>query len=103
MAHRASGETVILLRARSPAALAGVQPGDLNFGAHALHHVGEFDLEIVTQIFAALGTRAPPTSTTEHVAKAEQIAQNIAEIGEGGRVNSSSPLHTLMAIAVVRR
>ena len=67
--------------------------------------VFEFDFEVVAQVFAALSTvagRAATPAAAEEVAKAKQITEVVAEIGEGTRIEARSTRHTLVAIAVVR-
>ena len=77
----------------------------LDLGGQPEYRVLEIDLEVVAQILAALWSVAPagPASRSEQVAKAEELAQDIAEIGELIRIEpaASGPLHRLMPEAVV--
>ncbi len=64
------------------------------------------DSEIVAEIFAALGLAAAARSgagAAEQIAQTEQVAQNIAEIGEGGGIEAlaAHALQSAVAIAVI--
>ena len=88
------------------AALARLGAGHLNFGGEAEHSFFEGDLEIVADVFAALGAGAAPAAASEQIAETEEIAQNIAEIGEGVGVElraTGGALQAGVAKAVVGR
>ena len=60
MAHRAGDDAVFGFGAIAIATAALLEPGNLDVGGHAVHGVFEIDLEIVANVFAALGPIAPP-------------------------------------------
>src|ERR1019366_2067017 len=89
------------------AALAALHARHLDFSAHAEHGVLEAEFQIVAHILAALraGAFAPPAAgIAEEVAEAEEIAQDIAEIGKGFGIvtgGTAGALHARMAEAIV--
>ena len=105
VAHGASDDAVVLFGAGALAAGAQIQARNLNIHAHALHDIFEIDFDIVAEIFAALGlTAGAALAASEQIAHAEQVAQDVAEIGEGGGIESligAHALHSLVAIAVI--
>ena len=91
---------------RPLAARAQIHARHLNLHAQPANGVFERHFQVIAKIFAALraiASAAAPSSTAKQVAKAEQIAENIAEIGEGGRIEAlrSHTLQPLVAIAVI--
>src|ERR1019366_8398382 len=81
------------------AALAALHAGHLDIAAHAEHGILEAELQIVAYVFAALRAGAfASAGIAEEVAEAEEIAQDVAEIGEGfGVGRSAGALHAGMA------
>src|SRR6185437_5650452 len=65
----------------------------------------KLDLEIVPDIFAALRpVAAPPAASAEQIAEAEEVPQNVAEVGEGFRVESAAcSLQARVSVPVERR
>ena len=99
--HRRAGSG---LGATAFAVPAGFQPRRLNLGRQPEYGVFEVDLQVVTQILAALRTVAPPSPrlSAKQVAEAEELAQDVAEIGELiGIESAAGSLHCLMPKAVV--
>src|SRR5260370_30232269 len=68
MTNGAGDQPIVLLRAGSLAAAAGVHARNLDIDAEAAYGVLEVDLEIVAQVFTALGAiAAAPATTAEQV------------------------------------
>ena len=106
VAGGAGGRAAARLAAAALAALAALHARHLDLGAHAEHRVFEADLQVVADVFAALRARAPapPPPPAEQVAEAEEIAQDVAEIGERFGVEAAGrrrALHARVAEAVV--
>ena len=62
---------------------------NLDLGRLAERGVLEAQFEVVAQIGAALNPAAAARSAAEEIAKAEDIAQNIAEIGEHAGIETT--------------
>src|SRR5205085_9628186 len=76
-----------------------------DLGLDALRRLFERDLDVVTQVGAALRP-APLTAPAEHVAEAEQVAQDVFESGEAlaeARARARRRADAGVAIAVVAR
>ena len=106
VAHRASDQAVALFGARSLASRALIEPWDLDLDAQPAQRILERDFEVVAQIFASMSARAAasPATSAEQIAEAKQVAQNIAEVGERGRIEAlvgAESLESLMAVAIV--
>jgi hypothetical protein len=73
------------------APLAGFHARNLDFGRQAENGLLERDFQVVTDVFPTLSPVAAPAapSSTEKIAEAKQIAQDVAEIGERLRIESS--------------
>ena len=69
---------------------AGFLARNLDLGRHSAHGIFEGQFEIVAQVVAAAAARVAParSATAEQVAEAEEVAQNVAEIGERIRVEA---------------
>ena len=92
VASGASGRTAARFRARALAAIAGFHARHLDIGGEPHDRLLETDFQIVAYVFAALRASAPPAAATaaaEQIAEAEEIAQDVAEIGEGFGVEST--------------
>src|ERR1017187_8814992 len=88
------------------AALAALHARHLDFRAHAEHGVLKAQFQIVAHVLAALRARALASAAgiAEKVAEAEEIAQDVAEIGEGFRIvagRAAGALHAGMAETIV--
>ncbi len=108
VAHGARHQAIYLFRATALAARADIHARHLNLHAQPANGVFERHLQVVPQILATLrpvasSARATPSRAAKQVPKPEQIAQNIAEIGERGWIEAlrSHALQPLMAIAVI--
>ena len=76
--------------AASLAVVAGFQAADLHLPGHAEDRFFEFQREVLAHVGAALRLRTPALSLAKHVAKPEQVAEDILEIVEDGGVESAA-------------
>src|SRR6516165_5725539 len=85
MARRAVAGPATWLAAGTFAAFASLHARHLDLGAHAEHGVLETKFQIVANVFAALRAAALASAAgiSKKVAETEEIAQDVAEIGEG--------------------
>src|SRR5579883_1550347 len=99
----AGGGAAAGLRARAVAAVASLHARHLDIGIHAENGFVEGDFEIVADVLAALRAGTPAPGASEEIAEAKEIAENVAEIGEGVRVEAGLPaaLQSGVAVAVV--
>src|SRR5208283_3746590 len=105
VAGGAGGRPAAGLRARSMAPAAGLHPRHLDIGAHAEQRLFERNFQIVAHVLAALRARPPAASArAKHVAEAEEVAQDVAEIGKrvGIETAAARALHAGVAVTVVR-
>ena len=77
----------------------------LDVGAHAEQRFLERYFQIVAHVFAALRARPPASARAKKVAETEEIAQDVAEIGELAGIETSArrALQTGVAVAVIGR
>ncbi len=102
VAHRTSHDAVVLFGAGSLAAGAEIEARHLNVHAHALHDIFQIELDVVAEIFAALSLRpGAALAASEQIAHAEQVAQDIAEIGEGVRIETLACAHALQSLVAI--
>src|ERR1051325_6088153 len=98
-AHGTRDQAIFGFGAFASAAPALFKTRYLNIGGKAAHRVFEPDLEIVTDVLAALRAMAPlARSASENVTKTKNIAEDIAQIGETVKARAGN---TLVAEAVV--
>ena len=104
MAHGTRGEPVVLFGSGAGAGFAGIRARHLQVGREAPQHVLKTDFEIITKVLPALyaAAPAPAAATTKQVAEPEEIAENIAEIREGVRIDAArGALQSLKTVAIV--
>src|SRR5579872_3976571 len=103
--HRAGHQSIVLFGAGSTTARAHIHAWHLDLHAQTANGVLQRDFQIVAEIFAALRARAAsPPSAAKQIAESEQIAQNVAEIGESRGIEAlagAESLQTLMAVTIV--
>ena len=65
----------------------------------------EFQVDILAQVGAALGTGATTRTSAENVSETKEVAENVAEILKDGRVktHASSAAYASMTKAIVQR
>ena len=82
-ASGASHHAVVGLGAFALAAPALFHARNLDVDGQAAHRIFETDLQVVAQVFAALGTRPAllARSGIEHVAEPEHVVQDVAQVG----------------------
>ena len=64
--------------------------GTKMFGLQAANRVFQVDLEVVADVVALLRLRPARPPRAEQVAEAEEVAENIAEIGERRRIEAGA-------------
>jgi hypothetical protein len=99
-------QSVFRFRAFTMAAPAFFKTRHLNIGAEAAHGIFESDFEVVTQILSTLrAIAALARSAAEHIGEAENIAQDVAKIGEPRAVESAARRrgNTLVPEAIISR
>ena len=104
VAGGAGGGPAAGFRARSMAVFAGLHARHLDVGAHPEQRFFERNFQIVAHVFAALRPRPPASAPAKQVAEAEEVAQDVAEIGKlVGIETAATPraLQTGVAEAVV--
>ena len=107
-AGRACDQSVIGFRAFALAASALFHAGNLQVGRQASHGIFEADLQVITNVFAALSAGAAlaaATRSAEHIAETEHVAENIAQIGESAGIEpaAGSSRNALMSETIVGR
>src|SRR5215471_9500084 len=83
-----------------------LQARNLDIRVHAAHGIFERNLQIVADVVASLGAVSPLAgSAAEYIAEAENVAENVAEIGKSVGVEPAARdcRDALMAIAVISR
>src|SRR5262249_40599322 len=88
VARRAGGRTRAFLRAASAAFAAWFVPRYFDLLCCAERGFFERQIQIVTEVGATLYARAP-AATAKEVAETEDVAKDVAEIGENVRVEAS--------------
>jgi hypothetical protein len=89
----------------SAARVAGFMAADVHVLFGAKHRLVKFQMQVFAQVGSTLSAAAATPSLAEHVAKTKDVAKNVAEVLEDGRVESrcASAAHAGMAEAVVQR
>ena len=107
MARGAGGGSAAGFRTRSAASSAAFHTRNLNLGVQAENRLFETQLQVEADILTALGAAPPPASPAEQVAEPEKVAEDIAKILEGVRVESTraarGALQSGMAEAIIGR
>ena len=87
-ARRAGRGARSLLRAASIAFRAALMSRDFDLGGCAERSLFEGDVQIVSQIGAALSAAAS-AAAAEHVAETKKVAENVAKIGKHARIKAT--------------
>jgi hypothetical protein len=107
IAGAAGGWTFSGGRTRTLTILAGLVAADRDFLFHAEESFLEFEGHVFAEIGAALNPAAAASTTAEHIAETEELAEDVAEILEHTGIESgalrSCAAQSGVAIAVVNR
>jgi hypothetical protein len=94
-------------RSISAARIAGLVPTDIHLLVDAKHCLIKFQTQVFAEIRPTLSPAAPPPTLPKHVAKAKDVAENIAKVLEDSRIESrrttAAPTEASMTKAVIQR
>jgi hypothetical protein len=105
---RPAGDRSFAGRRTVPAArVAGLMAADIHFLISAEDRFLKFEMQVFAKVGSALGAAATTSALAEHVTKTEDVAEDVAEILEDGRIESRWPsgasADASMSEAVIQR